>query len=110
MPVTIKRGFEIMSDRYKYDFGVMTYGNGWAQVDTTQDASYYGTWTNPERREIFNYCEGDTCLTVCDTDAEYVQALREMAEWNKERGYWIGVEAHTLRSPLEALGLVDLLH
>jgi hypothetical protein len=35
------------SDRYVYDFVLCTYDKGWAQIDTRQDASYYGTWTNP---------------------------------------------------------------
>ena len=30
-------------DRYTYDFGHCSYENGWAQVDTAQDASYFGT-------------------------------------------------------------------
>ena len=34
-------------DRYVYDFGLCTYEKGWAQVDTAQDASYFGTWANP---------------------------------------------------------------
>lgn len=110
MAITLQRGFEVFSDRYKYDFKVMTYANGWAQIDSKQDASYYGTWTNPERREIFNYCEGDTCLTRCDTDEDYIQAIRETADWNKSAGYWIGIDACVLRPTFERLGLTDLLH
>ena len=40
-------------DRYVYDFGLCSYENGWAQVDTAQDASYFGTWANPTRLMIF---------------------------------------------------------
>lgn len=102
------------ADRYKFDFKSCSYANGWAQIDTTQDASYYGTWTSPERRQIFNYCEGDTYLTTADTDAEYVEAVRETAAWNKERGYWLGIDAGFDDRPLYArfveLGLADLLH
>lgn len=110
MAITLHRGFEMHSDRYKYDFKLMTYANGWVQIDTKQDASYYGTWTNPERREIFNYCEGDTCLTRCGTDEEYTQAIRENAEWNKGAGYWIGIDACAMRPRFEQLGLAELLH
>lgn len=31
-------------ERYDFDFGECSYANGWAQIDTRQDASYYGTW------------------------------------------------------------------
>ena len=49
-------------DRYTYDFGLCSFENGWAQIDTAQDASYFGTWANPTRLMIFSYCEGDTTL------------------------------------------------
>lgn len=113
MGIQILRDFQAMSDRYAYDFGKCTYEKGWAQVDTSQDASYFGTWANPERRQIFNYCEGDLCLTSCDTDEDFVKAIRETADWNKERGYWLGIDAMTTPVLLEkfhALGLGDLLH
>ena len=35
------------ADRYRYDFGLCSYENGFSQVDTRQDAWYYGTWANP---------------------------------------------------------------
>jgi hypothetical protein len=114
MAITLKRGSDFMGERYKYDFRVLTYQKGWAQIDTKQDASYYGTWTNPERRELFSYCEGDTCLTKCDTDTDYVQAIRECAEWNKSAGYWIGIDpgygTGQMRDLFVNLGLEDLLH
>lgn len=86
MAIQITRGFS-PADRYLYDFKVLTTGKGWAQLDSRQDASYYGHWINPARREIFGYCEGDTILTLCDTDAELVSELERMAVWNAESGY-----------------------
>jgi hypothetical protein len=57
--MTIERFNEFCpGNRYLYDFRVCTYEKGWAQIDTRQDAAYYGSWTNPVRREIFTYCEG----------------------------------------------------
>ena len=35
------------ADRYKYDFDVCHFGKGWAQIDTSEDAYYYGQWANP---------------------------------------------------------------
>jgi hypothetical protein len=112
MATTVIQEFE-PADRYVYDFGLLTYAKGWAQIDTRQDASYYGTWTSPTRRELFNYCEGDTTLTRCDTDEEYIAAVRECAEWNKKAGHWLGIdpgfETHPFREQFTALGLADLL-
>ena len=36
-------------DRYVYDFGLCRYEKGWAQIDTAQDASFFGTWADPTR-------------------------------------------------------------
>ena len=46
------------ADRYIYDFGLCSYENGWAQVDTAQDAAYFGTWANPARVLIFRHVSG----------------------------------------------------
>ena len=37
----------IEADRYLFDFYHCSTKKGYAQLDTSQDASYYGTWTNP---------------------------------------------------------------
>src|SRR5215469_8107964 len=68
---TIERGSAWMSDRYRYDDKLRS-SDGWAQLDTTQDASYYGTWINPITFELFNFCEGDLYHTKCDDAADFV--------------------------------------
>ena len=110
----ITRDFRPLSDRYSFDFGLCTTANGFAQIDTRQDASYFGTWSAPAKRTIVNFCEGDVTTTVCETDAEFVQQLRELAAWNAERGYGpMKIDAgfdDGLRQAFETLGLADLLH
>ena len=81
MAITIERDFA-PADRYLYD----TKLKGYAQVDSRQDASYFGTWINPVTRIIFNYCEGDCTVTKCDTDAELLAELDRMERWNAENG------------------------
>jgi len=92
MTIVRTQGFECFSDRYKYDFNICAARKGWAQIDSKQDAPYYGQWCNPITRELFSYCEGDLYHTLCDTDDEFTQVLRECIEWNKEREYFIGVD------------------
>lgn len=110
----IKRtnGFEVMGDRYKYDFRLCTMKNGWAQLDSKQDASYYGNWVNPTLRQLFSYCEGDTTLTECEDDADFIQAVRECCEWHKERGYFIGIDCGKIEieDAFDRLGLGEYLH
>ena len=69
------------ADRYLYDFGPCSAAKGWAQVDTEQDAAYFGTWANPIELKVFTYCEGDTTLQECETIQEFIEALREIEEF-----------------------------
>lgn len=108
--------FEPDADRYVFDFKFCTYDLGWCQVDTEQDASYYGTWANPTKRHILTFAEGDVKLTKCGTDEEFSDEMRGMAEWHLERGYWRGIDpginetGATMREHWGRLGLSELLH
>jgi hypothetical protein len=102
------------ADRYLYDFGLCSYANGWAQVDTAQDASYFGTWANPTRLLILNYCEGDTTLKEAGSPGEFATELREVDVWNRAHGYSParidpGFDP-AMREAFEGLGLADMLH
>jgi hypothetical protein len=103
----------LLSNRYFFDFGECSSANGFAQVDTKQDASYYGTWANPVARMMVSYAEGDVTRTTCDTDSEFVELVREYARWNDEAGYG-PMKIDTIDPETEAafiaLGLGDLLY
>ena len=110
---TITRGHLSNADRYQFDFGACSYGNGWAQFDTKQDASYFGTWVHATRFLIFNYCEGDTTLTKCDDEDDFKIELRRLVDWNRECGYFLGIDVMThpaLESEFRRLGFGDCLH
>jgi len=106
--------FRPLSDRYAFDCGPCSHANGFAQVDTRQDAPYYGIWCSPTKRTIVSFCEGDVTTRVCETDDEFVSQIRELAQWNDEAGYGpmkIDAVFHDeLRRAFEHLGLADLLH
>ena len=46
-------------ERYHFDFGECSHHLGYAQVDTSQDAPYFGIWTNPTTLTTVSYIEGD---------------------------------------------------
>lgn len=102
------------ADRYLYDFKVCTTQKGWAQFDTAQDASYFGNWINPTRREWFSYTEGDTTLIRCATDEEFTTYVRETFQWYVDHdGKRPGIDPgfnDALKGAFEGLGLGDLLH
>lgn len=104
----------VPGDRYVYDFGFCSYENGWAQVDTAQDASYFGTCANPARLMIFSYCEGDTTLNEAASPGEFAGELREIDAWYRAHGHGParidpGYDP-AVKAAFEGLGLVDLLH
>lgn len=110
----IHRGFDGDTDRYAFDFVLCSYAQGFAQFDTRQDASYFGTWISPAKRQLVNYAEGDITVTTCETDEEFVREAREFVRWNDEHGWGparidpgFGEE---MKTAFARLGLTDILH
>lgn len=79
-------------DRYEFDFGPCSIREGYAQLDTRQDASYYGNWANPTTLVIFSFVEGDCTLTQCDNSEEFAAEIRKMAKWHIDNGYGFGID------------------
>ncbi len=105
---------DFAADRYKYDMGTCSTRNGFAQVDTGQDAHYFGTWANPEKLIVVCYCEGDVSINRYDSPAEFVEGIRELVWWNEESGHGFkGIDPMfnaSIEEGFRGLGLGDLLH
>mgnify|MGYP001340657132 FL=1 len=104
-------------NRYFYDGGMCSESKGFAQIDTSQDASYFGTWANPETLTIVCYCEGDVTFTTAETPEEFVSEILKIRDWNNQDGNngfkgidcgWI--ENGPIQKRFESLGLSNLLH
>lgn len=112
--MTKTNGLHVPGDRYVYDFSVCTPHFGWAQVDTSQDAPYFGQWANPHQRKTVCYCEGDLTVIAYDTDEDFAAALREIKAWNERQGHeFLGIDCmcrEEIKRAFEAIGLGDLLH
>ena len=101
--------FHPNGDRYQLDMGPCSTGRGFAQVDTREDAWYYGTWANPDTLRVVQYAEGDLTIYECETPTEFVELMRDMAE----NLPFIGIDAMTnvpMEEAFTKLGLSDLLH
>ena len=83
----ITRGFTPMGDRYVFDFKLCTAEKGWAQLDTDQDAPYYGQWVNPLKLEYVSHVEGDQTHIQYADEAEFTAGIRETLKWHQEHGY-----------------------
>ena len=110
----VKRTFNPFATRYDYDTDLSSLANGFAQIDTAQDASHYGTWCSPSARTLINFAEGDIVATFCRDDAEFIDQIRALVAWNDEAGYGPAridpANSPALRAQFERLGLADLLH
>ena len=57
---------------------------GWMEMHYT--APYDWSVTNPEKKEIFTYTEGDTSRIICKTKEKYEEELKSHYRWHKEQG------------------------
>jgi len=102
------------ADRYLFDYQLCKPSDGWAQVDTSQDASYHGTWANPFTLKVTTYLEGDIIRKSADSVEEFVSEIRSIKKWNEENGLrFMGIDAlckNNLIEKFKEVGLGDLLH
>ena len=73
-------------DRYLFDFDLCSTSKGWAQIDTSCDASYYGHWANAQRLQIVAYVEGDITIKTADNTTEFAEEIESLAKWCKDSG------------------------
>ena len=63
-----------------------------AQIDTAQDAIYFGTWAHPKQFKTVSFAEGDTCIKTADTAEEFKTLIDEMVKFYVEDGSWKGID------------------
>jgi len=82
--MTIKRQtfFESI-DRYAFDFDMCKPSKGFAQLDTSEDASYFGNWVNFREYKIVSYCEGDITIETCENVQEFKELLKKTVDFYK---------------------------
>ena len=112
MTITIEKKFE-PSDRYRFDCGLPRH---FAQIDTCQDASYYGNWASAEALSLISYCEGDVTTTVCTTKDEFSAEVNKLMDFSNPMDYTFkGIDPgfhHTdeILQPWRDCGLAHLIH
>ena len=106
--------FLMDGDRYHFDFGECSHHLGFAQVDTSQDAPYFGIWTNPTTLTTVSYIEGDVRREIAESVEEYVDYIRKLKSDYEAMGrpvYGIDPMLNTeISNRLIEIGLGDLIH
>lgn len=101
------------SDRYQFDSGECSAANGYAQIDTGQDAWYFGQWANPHDLKIVAYVEGDVIRQTADTPEEFVEAIEQIRNFHNTYDRFIGIDcmlADSIQAEFEKIGLAYLCH
>ena len=111
MATTINRSHAETGSRYEIDAALCP--AGWSQLDTDQDASWFGIWASPKHQSVVSYCEGDISRTYCDTAEEFCTEIRRVVAFHRRMGEWKGIDPGLKPEARQAwidLGLADLLH
>lgn len=110
----IEKGFINNGLRYDFDLGKCSVSNGYAQIDTSLDAPYFGTWTNPFEFTTVIYCEGDVRTLIAENETEYTDYIRGLKErYDATDDEFKGIDAmldKRLINRFNELRLSDLLH
>ena len=107
----IKRSFR-PCERYFFDIRACKVSDGWAQVDTIQDASYFGNWANPFTLEMVSYAEGDIRETQCESLEEFITEMEDMLRYYNQDG-WMKIDPGLIEKNKQrwiTIGLGHLLH
>lgn len=65
-------------ERYEIDFSMTA---GWLQYDTSQDASYFGIWVNPETLQTLSFAEGDYLFCEHRTPESFNAEIEHMNDF-----------------------------
>ena len=87
----IKKSFA-NCDRFIFDFNYCHFKKGYAQLDTTEDAHYFGNWVNFKSLELITYCEGDITINKCDDVDEFKKQLFKVVTWYKNNNTYKGID------------------
>ena len=101
--------FLMFAERYRFDSGMCHFSKGFAQVDSEQDAPYYGQWANPIERKYVCFAEGDLDIMTFDNADEFAKHIREVAAMDCFKGI-DGMCSEPIIEGFKAIGLGDLLH
>lgn len=113
MTITKHEEFVVDGSRHQYDWGLPA---DFAQLDTSEDASYYGNWASAQRLTLFSYCEGDCTTTVCETAEEFRHQIDEFQAFCDRVGYkFLGIDPGWIHTeerlqPWRDCGLAHLIH
>ena len=106
------RDFNGSIERYHFDFGQCSSSEQFAQLDTSQDARYFGMWGNPFTMTVVTYCEGDITYEECESAGEFSALIEKLASFYDGFAIDPGFDHENNPVAIEfcKLGLGDYIH
>ena len=101
--------FLMFAERYRFDSGMCHFSKGFAQIDSSQDAPYFGQWMNPIERKYVCFAEGDLDIMTFENAAEFAEHIREVAAMDCFKGI-DPLGSEVIAEGCREAGLGDLLH
>lgn len=76
----MERQHTFIQDGSRYQFDHALIDQGYSQLDSRQDAWYFGTWFNPQTLSLVEYAEGDVTGITFESTEEFISWATERQE------------------------------
>jgi len=92
-------------NRYHFDNGECNPAQtDFCQVDTWQDASYFGVWADPVGLRVVKFIESEVYRHEFDSEAAFVEEVRSILQFNREGDGHASIDPYGNRADWKALG------
>ena len=81
----------LSGERYLFDARLDLSDGAWAQLDTEDDASYFGIWVNKTARRILLFAEGDLSFTQCADAASYDAQMAAICSFHEASPSFVAI-------------------
>lgn len=73
----------ILRDSGIFYFQACTASDGWMNIETHQDGTYFGVWHNEDQLRIVTFCEGDVTVEQAKTKDAFYDAIESTVSYYK---------------------------
>jgi hypothetical protein len=77
------------------------------QIDTWQDASYFGIWADPVGLRVVKFIESEVYRHEFDSEAAFREKVQSILEHNRDGGGHASIDPHGNRDDWRAHGFVE---
>lgn len=92
-------------NRYYFDNGECNpVHTDFCQIDTWQDASYFGIWADPVGLQVVKFIESEVYRNEFDSEEAFAEEVRSVLEHNRQDGGHASVDPYGNQADWKRLG------